>query len=137
MKKQFLFFGILFCATGICTIQAQATQYNGSWALCKVVTPQGDTQKISTNDARYITYDFTYNNTFTSFSKKNNEECTGRWGYEFKTKTIKIKKPVLSLSKKPLNDYDLVIENAAPAFFVETRTENKKETWRYIYCRTK
>ena len=125
------------CLFSLKTIHAQTTQYNGSWALCKVVTPKGDTQKITTTDARYITYEFTYNNTFTSTGKKYTEECTGRWGYEFKTKTIKIKKPVLTSSKKALEDYDIVINQVNDKFFVETRTENKKEIWYYIYCKTK
>ena len=134
MKKALI---AIICIFFVKTINAQTTQYNGSWALCKVVSPKGDTQKVAITDARYITYEFTYNNTFTSISKKYNEECTGRWGYEFKTKTIKIKKPVLTASKKALEDYDIIINQVSDKFFVETRPEGKKETWYYIYCRTK
>ena len=118
-------------------IQAQTTQYNGNWVLCKVVTPKGDTQLVSTTDARYITYNFTYNNTFTSFRKEKNEEASGRWGFEFKTKTIKIKNPVYTKTRTQIGDYDLVISQVTPNFFVEVKEEKKKVFSYYIYCRVK
>ena len=118
-------------------ISAQTTQYNGNWALCKVITPIGDTQKIAVTDARYVTYSFTYNNTFTSFRKEKNEEINGRWGYEFKTKTIKIKNPVYIKSREQMQDFNIVIQQVTGDFFVEVREEKKKEFTYYIYCRTK
>ncbi len=127
----------IICLLSIGFIQAQTAPYNGSWALCKVVTPLGDTQKITSNDARYVTYVFTYNNTFSTFIKEKNEEATGRWGYEFKTKTIKIKNPVLTKSKTAMGDRDMVIYQVTPDFFVEVKEEKKKVFSYYIYCRTK
>ena|ERR1700744_5357960 len=125
------------CILSFGTVKAQTAQYNGNWALCKVVTPKGDTQKIATSDARYITYNFTYNNTFTSFRKEKNEEASGRWGYEFKTKTIKIKNPVYIKSRVQLEDYNIVVQQVTGDFFVEVREEKKKAFTYYIYCRTK
>lgn len=126
-----------FCILLFKLAGAQTAQYNGSWALCKIVTPKGDTEKISPADPRYITYVFTYNNTFTSFIKAKNEEATGRWGYEFKTKTIKIKNPMITKTKTALGDYDIVIHQVTADFFVEAKEEKKKPVTYYIYCRTK
>lgn len=134
MKKTIII-AICFLSFGI--IKAQTAQYNGSWALCKTVSPKGDTQLIAASDARYITYNFTYNNTFTSFRKEKNEEASGRWGYEFKTKTIKIKNPVYIKSRVQMEDFNMVINQVTANFFVEVREIKKKEFTYYIYCRTK
>ena len=78
---------------------AQTKDYIGKWELCKIVTAKGDTERIKSNDARYITYNFEYNNTFTSFVKAKDEEATGRWGFDFAAKMIKIKNPVYTKTK--------------------------------------
>ena len=134
MKKTAI---IILCLLSFHLAKAQTTQYNGNWVLCKIVGPKGDTQLVSTTDARYITYSFTYNNTFTSFRKEKNEEANGRWGFEFKTKTIKIKNPVYTKTREQIGDYDLVISQVTPNFFVEVKEEKKKVFTYYIYCRVK
>ena len=134
MKKTII---ITLCILSFGILKAQTAQYNGNWALCKVVTPKGDTQKIATSDARYVTYNFTYNNTFTSFRKVKNEEINGRWGFEFKTKTIKIKNPVYTKSREQMESFDIITQQVTADFFVEVREEKKKEFTQYIYCRTK
>ncbi len=102
-----------------------------------MVTAQGDTQLIKSSDARFISYNFEYNNTFTSFIKEKNEEVTGRFGYEFKTKTIKIKNPVLTKTKTAIGDWDIVINNVTSINFMEVRAEKKKTFSYWIYCRVK
>ena len=134
MKKTII---IAVCIFSFGTVTAQTAPYNGNWALCKVVTPKGDTQKIAPTDARYVTYNFTYNNTFTSFRKEKNEEINGRWGFEFKTKTIRIKNPVYTKSREQMESFDIITQQVTADFFVEVREERKKEFAHYIYCRTK
>lgn len=117
--------------------KAQSTQFNGEWALCKTVNAKGDTTLVSAADKNYVTYAFTYNNTFTSFrNEKKDDELSGRWGYEFKTKTIKLKKPVYAKSKEALADQELVIDKVTDKYFVEVRKQ-KKESEYFIYCRKK
>jgi len=127
----------LLCVLSFNLIKAQATQYNGNWVLCKIVTAAGDTQLVAAIDARYITYNFTYNNTFTSFRKEQNEEVSGVWSFEFKTKTIKIRNALLTKTRTKLENYNLVINRVAGSFFVEQREEKKKVFTYYIYCRVK
>ena len=116
---------------------AQVKDYVGKWELCKIVTAKGDTILIKNNDVRYVNYNFEYNNTFASFIKEKNEEVTGRWGFEFKTKTIKIKNPVLTKTKVAIGDYALVIQVVMPNYFVEIKEEKKKQFSYWIYCRVK
>ena len=68
-------------------LNAQVKEYVGKWELSKIVNIKGDTELVKSHDPRYVTYNFEYNNTFSSFIKAKNEEVTGRWGFEFKTKT--------------------------------------------------
>jgi len=136
MKKAII---ILVCVLSFNLIQAQATQYNGNWALCKVVTAAGDTQVVSTTDVRYITYNFTYNNTFTSFRKEQNEEVSGVWSYDFKTKSIRIRNSLFMKTRTKLENYEIVINKTTSNYFVEVKTENEKKklfTY-YIYCKVK
>ena len=133
MKKLLLTF--CFFIFGI--LNAQVKDYIGKWELCKIVTAQGDTQLIKSGDARFVSYNFEYNNTFTSFIKEKNEEVTGRFGFEFKTKTIKIKNPVLTKTKTAIGDYDIVINNVTLTNFVEIKTGKKKTFSYWIYCRVK
>ncbi len=136
MKKTTL---ILLFVLSFNLIKAQATQYNGSWALCKIVTTAGDTQLVSEKDARYLTYNFTYNNTFTSFRKEQNEEVSGVWSFDFKNKAIRVRNALLTKTRTKLENYDIVINKVTNNFFVEIKTENEKKklfTY-YIYCRTK
>jgi hypothetical protein len=136
MKKTII---TLLCVLSFNLIKAQATQYNGSWTLCKIVTSAGDTQLVSEKDTRHLTYNFTYNNTFTSFRKEQNEEVSGVWSFEFKTKTIKIRNALLIKTRTKLENYDIVINKVTSNFFVEIKTENEKKKLfsYYIYCRTK
>jgi hypothetical protein len=133
MKKLLL----SLCVAGFINAKAQVKDYIGHWQLAKVVTVAGDTQLIKPADPRYVTYNFEYNNTFTSFIKEKNEEVTGRWGFEFKTKTIKIKNPVLNKTKTAIGDYDIVISQITPDFFVEAKPEKKKKFTYYIYSKIK
>ncbi len=133
MKNIFL----VICLFAFGISNAQVKDYIGKWELCKMVTAQGDTQLIKSSDVRFITYNFEYNNTFTSFIKEKNEEVSGRFGFEFKTKTIKIKNPVLAKTKTAIGDYDIVINNVTLINFVEIKTEKKKQFSYWIYCRVK
>lgn len=118
-------------------VSAQTKEYVGKWELCKVVTVKGDTQHIKTSDARYITYEFQYNNTFTSFVKEKDEEATGRWGFDFEKKMIKIKNPVYTKTKTKIGDYGIVVHLITPINLVESREEGKKKFSYWIYCRVK
>jgi len=129
---------LLICCLSICGIlNAQTKDYVGKWELCKVVTAKGDTQHIKSSDARYITYDFQGNNTFTSFVKEKNEEATGRWGFDFANKTIKIKNPVYTVSKNKIGDYGIAVHQVTLVNLVEVRKEEKKTFSYWIYCRVK
>ena len=136
MKKTII---TLFCILSFNLIKAQATQFNGNWALCKIVTAAGDTQIVSEKDARYLTYNFANNNTFTSFRKEQNEEVSGVWSFDFKTKAIRVRNALLTKTRTKLENYEIVIHKVMPSFFVEIKTENeKKKIFSYrIYCRTK
>jgi len=116
---------------------AQVKDYIGKWELCKIVTVKGDTELVKNTDSRYRNYNFEYNNTFTSFIKEKNEDVNGRFGYEFKTKTIKIKNPVLAKTRVAIGDYDIVIHVVMPNYFVELKEEKKKQFSYWIYCRVK
>ena len=135
MKHLFLVLGILtFGFTN-----AQVKDYIGKWEMCKTITAQGDTQLIKNSDPRFVSYNFEYNNTFTSFSNEKKEEITGRFGFEFKTKTLKLKNPMLAKTRTAIGDYDIVVSKVLPDLFVEVRTENeKKKLYSYwFYCRVK
>ena len=123
------------CVFSLNTIIAQTTQYNGSWALCKIVTPQGDTQNVSANDARYMMYSFTYNNTFTALQK--GENISGVWSFDFKTKTIRIRNSIYTKTRTKLENYDIMLNQTTPNYFVEIKPESKKTFTYYIYCRIK
>ena len=118
---------------------AQVKDYIGKWDLCKMVTAQGDTQLIKNSDPRFISYNFEYNNTFTSFSNEKKEEITGRFGFEFKTKTLKLKNPMLTKTRTAIGDCDIVISKVLPNLFVEVRTENEKKKFYtyWLYSRVK
>ncbi|MGZ3862485.1 MAG: hypothetical protein ACXVPN_02785 [Bacteroidia bacterium] len=133
MKKLILIFSVAFFGT----MNAQVKDYIGKWDLCKVVTAKGDTQLIKNSDPRFVWYNFEYNNTFTSFGNEKKEEITGRFGYEFKTKTLKIKNPMLSKTRTAIGDYDIVVNSVTPTNFVEVRQEGKKAFSYWIYCRVK
>jgi hypothetical protein len=126
-----------FCLFALVSLNAQVKEYVGKWELCKIITAKGDTELIKSNDARFVSYNFEYNNTFTSFIKEKNEQSSGRWGLEFKTKTIKIKNAMLSKTRVYMGDIDIVINTVMPDYFVEIRTEKKKQFSYYIYCRVK
>jgi hypothetical protein len=136
-KNRFVILAVCIMFFG--TTNAQVKDYIGKWALCKVVTAQGDTQLIKNSDPRFVSYNFEYNNTFTSFSNEKKEEITGRFGYEFKTKTLKMKNPMLAKTRTAIGDYDIVVYGVTLVNFVEVRTENeKKKLYSYwVYCRTK
>lgn len=133
MKKYLLIPCFLF----VVATNAQTKDYVGKWELCKVVTAKGDTQSIKYSDARYITYNFEYNNTFTAFVKEKDEEATGRWGFDFEKKTIKIKNPVYSKTKNKIGDYPIVVHQITPINLIEVREEKKKQFSYWIYCRVK
>ena len=132
--KHLIFF-LVFIICGIAN--AQVKDYVGKWQLCKMVTAKGDTVLIKDSDPRFVNYNFEYNNTFTSFIKEKNEDVNGRWGFEFKTKTIKIKNPVLAKTRVAIGDYDIVIHVVMPNYFVEVKEEKKKQFSYWIYCRVK
>jgi hypothetical protein len=129
----------LFCILSFNLIKAQATQYNGSWALCKIVTAAGDTQLVSDKDMRYLTYNFANNNTFTSFRKEQNEEVSGVWSFDFKNKAIRVRNALLTKTRTMLENYDIIINKVTSNFFVEIKTENEKKKLfsHYIYCKVK
>ncbi len=133
MKKLLFILGIVVAMT----TNAQTKDYVGKWELRMIVSPQGDTTHIKQNDARYITYNFEYNNTFTSYVKAKNEEATGRWGYDFGNKTIKIKNPVYTTSRVKIGDYDLVVKEVTPNWLAELRQEKKKEFSTWVYLKVK
>lgn len=130
---------LVICLFTFGILNAQVKEYIGEWELYKMVTPLGDTQLIKSSDVRFISYNFEYNNTFTSFIKEKNEEITGRFGFEFKTRIIKIKNPMLAKTRIAIGDYDIVISKVMPDYFVEVKTENeKKKLFSYwIYRRVK
>lgn len=136
MKKAII---VLLCILSFKLVQAQATQYNGNWVLCKIVTSAGDTQTVAATDARYLTYNFAYNNTFTSFRKEQNEEVSGVWSFDFKTKAIRIRNSIFMKTRTKLENYEILINKVTPKNFVEIKTENEKKklyTY-YIYCKVK
>jgi len=128
---------LIFCLLTFVFTKAQVKEYVGKWELYKIVSAQGDTQLIKSSDARFISYNFEYNNTFTSFVKEKNEDITGRFGFEFKTKTLKLKNPMQTKTRTAIGDYDIVISSVTPINFVEIKTEKKKTFSYYIYCRVK
>jgi hypothetical protein len=118
-------------------LNAQVKDYVGKWELYKIVTVKGDTEIIKKSDPRFISYNFEFNNTFTSFNNEKKEEITGRFGYEFKTKTLKMKNPMLAKTRTAIGDYDIVINSVTPINFVEIKTESKKTFSYRIYGRVK
>src|SRR4051812_300609 len=114
---------IIFSLFTFSFLNAQVKEYVGKWELCKVITSKGDTQLVKSSDPRFVSYNFDYNNTFTSFIKEKNEEATGRWGFDFKTKTIKIKYAMLSTTRVAMGDVDIAINKVMPNYFVEIKTE--------------
>lgn len=124
----------LFAAVAV---SAQTKEYVGKWELCKIVTEKGDTIAIKSSDSRYMTYNFEYNNTFTSYEKAKDEEATGRWGYDFAKKTIRIKNPVYVKTKTKIGDYPIVVHQVTLVNLVEVREEGKKKFSYRIYCRVK
>src|ERR1700740_280668 len=118
---------LVFALTILCAppLNARVKYYIGKWELRKTITVKGDTQLIKNIDPRFVWYNFEYNNTFTSFSNEKKEEITGRFGYEFKTKTLKMKNPMLSKTRTAIGDYDIVIHSVTPINFVEIKTESK------------
>jgi hypothetical protein len=133
MKKVLLLIGIFAALMG----SAQTKEYAGKWELCKIVTVKGDTQHIAKTDSRWISYNFEYNNTFTSWTKDKDGEASGRWGFDFQDKYIKIKNPVYTFTKKKIGDYNIVIQQVTPVNFVEKREEEKRKFSYWIYCRVK
>ncbi|HXB40346.1 MAG TPA: hypothetical protein VNZ49_07370 [Bacteroidia bacterium] len=133
MKKLFVTLSLF----AFSTLSAQTKDYVGKWELRKIVTAKGDTIHIKSSDARYITYNFEYNNTFTSFVKEKDEEATGRWGFDFANKTIKIKNPVYTKTKTKIGDYGIVIYMITPINLIESREEKKKQFSYRIYYRVK
>lgn len=133
MKRTLLLFSLLI--GGI--LPAQTKDYIGKWELCKIVTAKGDTIAIKNSDSRFITYNFEFNNTFTSFIKAKDEEATGRWGYDFGSKTIKFKNPVYTKTKTKIGDYTLVVHSVTPVNLVEAKEEGKKQFSYWIYCKVK
>lgn len=119
------------------TAAAQTKDYVGKWELCMIVTAQGDTEHIRRSDARYLAYNFEYNNTFTSFTRDKEGEATGRWGFDFGKKTIKIKNPVYTVTKTKIGDYGIAIEQVTPGWFTERKEEVKKKFSYWVYCRVK
>lgn len=133
MKKIITAICLLACWAG----QAQTKDYVGKWELCKIVTIKGDTELIKSSDARYMTYNFEFNNTFTYYNNEKKEEATGRWGYDFGSKTIKFKNPVYTKTKEKMGDYTLAVHQVTAANLVEVREEGKKKFSYRIYCRAK
>lgn len=117
--------------------KGQTKEYVGKWELCKIVTAKGDTQHIAKTDPRWISYNFEFNNTFTSWTKDKEGEASGRWGFNFEDKYIKIKNPVYTFTKKKIGDYNIVIQQVTLINFVEKREEEKKKFSYWIYCRVK
>lgn len=128
---------ILLALVAAFAAKAQTKDYVGKWELCKIVTAKGDTQLIKNSDARYMTYNFEYNNTFTSYEKAKDEEATGRWGYDFAKKTILIKNPVYVKTRTKIGDYPIVVHQVTMVNLVEVREEGKKAFSYRIYCRVK
>ncbi len=116
---------------------AQTKEYVGKWELCKMITVKGDTQHIAKTDPRWISYNFEYNNTFTSWTRDKEGEASGRWGFDFEGKFIKIKNPVYTFTKKKPGDYNIVIQQVTPVNFIEKRQEEKRKFSYWIYCRVK
>jgi hypothetical protein len=83
------------------------TDLIGKWELYKIVTLPADTQLVKTDDPRYQTYNFNYNNTFTSYHRKENEEATGKWGFDSQKNAIKIKAHTFIKSKTGMGDYNI------------------------------
>jgi hypothetical protein len=133
MMKRILitFAGLMSCAL------AQTKDYVGKWELCMIVTAKGDTEHVRRTDARYLAYNFEYNNTFTSFTKDKEGEASGRWGFDFENKTIKIKNPVYVVTRQKIGDYGIAIEQVTPGWFSERKEEGKKKFSYWVYCRVK
>lgn len=136
MKKIILLFVLII---GVGKVSAQSTPYLGEWELCKVVILPLDTQKITRNDARYVKYNFNYNNTFASYHEEQKMEATGKWGLqkEDKKSFLKIKSHTFTKTKEGLGDYEIKVWNVTPGTLIEYVEEKKKIVSYRIYCRIK
>lgn len=118
-------------------VAGQTKEYVGKWELCMIVTAKGDTEHVRRTDPRYMAYNFEYNNTFTSFTKDKEGEASGRWGFDFAKKTIKIKNPVYVYTKQKIGDYTIPVQEVTAGWFTERKEEGKKKFSYWVYRRVK
>ena len=127
-----LFFGLLSTSS----IHA-LTDLLGNWELYKVVKVtkvSSDTQNVSNTDALYVKYYFSYNNTFSSFHQKEKEDATGKWGFDKKENSIKIRNHTFAKSKTGLGDYNIKLTQLGKTIFVQVIADKKgKPLEDYIY----
>lgn len=111
------------------------SELNGNWALAKIVTVKGDTQIISKNDKRFVSYSFSYNNTFKSYHEEQKMDATGKWGFDKKENAIKIKSHTFLKTKEGLGDYLIKLREYSKFIFVEIKEEKKKPVAFWIYVK--
>lgn len=112
------------------------TDLVGVWELCKVVKLPSDTQVVKQDDPRYLKYNFSYNNTFSCYHKKENEEATGKWGFDRAENAIKIRKQTFNKSKNTLEDYDIkLLQQINKVVFIQVISDKKNKPLEYYIYR--
>ncbi len=124
----------LFCVT-LCTFNLAAqTDLLGNWELCKIVKLPADTQNIDAHNAKYIKYNFNYNNTFVAYHEKEKEEASGKWGFDRKENSIKIRNHTFIKSKTGLGDFNIKLSQLNKTVFIQVIEDKKgKPLEYYIY----
>ena len=110
-------------------------ELNGNWALTKIITVKGDTQLVSKSDKRYVTYSFSYNNTFKSYHEEQKMDATGKWGFDKKGNAIKIKSHTFLKTKDGFGDYLIKLREYSKLVFVEIKEEKGKPVAFWIYLK--
>ncbi len=131
-KTPFNFIILLFLCTGL----KSQTDLLGKWELCKIVKLPADTQLIKPDNEQYITYNFSYNNTFAAWHQKEKEEGSGKWGFDRKENAIKVRNHTLVKSRTLLPDYNIKLTQVNKLYFVQVIEDKKGKPLEYrIFCK--
>ncbi|MFL5752449.1 MAG: hypothetical protein ACJ76F_03505 [Bacteroidia bacterium] len=130
-KSKFLIAGIVFLLCSLGRLNAQ-TDLVGNWELYKIVKLPSDTQLVKQDDPRYLKYNFNYNNTFSCFHRKENEEATGKWGFDRKENALKIRAQTFTKSKATMEDFDLkLLQQINKVMFIQVICDKKNKPLEY------
>jgi hypothetical protein len=134
-KNKLLIVGLLFLSCSLTKLSAQ-TDLVGNWELYKIVKLPSDTQLVKQDDPRYLKYNFNYNNTFSCFHRKENEEATGKWGFDRKENALKIRAQTFIKSKVTMDDFDLkLLQPLNKVMFIQVISDKKNKPLEYYIFR--